>query len=115
MSKKETKVYLAHARDCCARVIEYTRDGPHSLFDDQKTQDAVLRNLEIIGQCFKDANLILLEADYPEIPWRDIAAFRNILAHAYLGVELKMVWGIIEHQVQPLHAQLDQMLENWNP
>lgn len=115
MSKKETRVYLAHARDCCGRVIEYTRDGPHSLFDDQKTQDAVLRNLEIIGQCFKDANLILLEADYPGIPWRDVAAFRNILAHAYLGVELKMVWNIVEHQVQPLHAQLDQILENWNP
>ena len=115
MSKKDPNVYLAHARDCCARVIEYTQDGPSSLFHDQKTQDAVLRNLEIIGQCFKDANLAQLETEYPNVPWRDIAAFRNILAHAYLGVELKIVWDIIEHQVQPLFAQLNQILKNWNP
>jgi uncharacterized protein with HEPN domain len=115
VSAKEPDAYLAHARDCCARIIEYTRDGPPSLFDDQKTQDAVLRNLEIIGQCFKDANLILLEAEHPDIPWRDVAAFRNILAHAYLGVELTIVWDIIEHQIPQLHAQLNQILENWNP
>ena len=115
MSKKDPNVYLAHARDCCTRVIDYTRDGPSSLFDDQKTQDAVLRNLEIIGQCFKDANLAQLDTEYPDIPWRDIAAFRNILAHAYLGIELKIVWDIIEHQVRPLHAQLNRMLQNWNP
>lgn len=115
MSTRDPNVYLAHARDCCARVIEYTRGGPASLFDDQKTQDAVLRNLEIIGQCFKDADLSQLAAEYPDIPWRDIAAFRNVLAHAYLGLELKIVWDIIEHQVPALHAQLNQILENWNP
>lgn len=115
MTGKDPNAYLAHARDCCARVITYTQAGRDSLFLDQKTQDAVLRNLEIIGQCFKDANLPSLEAEYPETPWRDIAAFRNILAHAYLGVELEIVWDIIEHHVPPLHARLNHILENWNP
>jgi len=115
VSQKDPNVYLAHARDCCARIIEYTGEGPSSLFDDQKTQDATLRNLEIIGQCFKDSNLSQMTAEYPDIPWRDIAAFRNILAHAYLGIELSIVWDIIEHQVKPLHARLNQILENWNP
>ena len=115
MSQKDPNVYLAHARDCCAKVIEYTKEGPSSFYQDPKTQDAVLRNLEIIGQCFKDANLIQLDTEHPDVPWRDIAAFRNILAHAYLGVELKIVWDIIEHHVQPLHARLNQILANWNP
>ena len=115
MSKKDPNVYLAHATDCCERVLEYPGEHPDSLFHDQKTQDAVLRNLEVIGQCFKDANLPLLETEYPNTPWRDIAAFRNILAHAYLGIELSIVWDIIEHQLKPLHTQLNQILENWNP
>jgi uncharacterized protein with HEPN domain len=89
--------------------------APPPCFMTKKIQDAVLRNLEIIAQCFKDANLTQLEAEYPNTPWRHIAAFRNILAHAYLGIELKIVWDIIEHQVQPLFAQLNQILENWNP
>ena len=115
MSKKDPNVYLAHARDCCARIIDYTQLGENSLLGDQKTQDAVLRNLEIIGQCVKDANLAALEAAHPETPWRDIAAFRNVLAHAYLGIELSIVWNIVEHQVRPLHEQLNQILENWKP
>lgn len=115
MSKKDPNVHLAHARDCCTRIISYTQSGPSSLFEDQKTQDAVLRNLEIIGQCFKDANITSLEAEYPLIPWRDVAALRNVLAHAYLGIELKIVWDIIDTQLPPLHTQLNQILENWNP
>ncbi len=115
MSAKDPNIYLAHARDCCARIIEYTKDGSSSLFEDQKTQDAVLRNLEVIGQCFKDANILLLEEKYPDVPWRDVAAFRNVLAHAYLGLELRIVWDIIDTRLKPLHTQLNHILENWNP
>jgi uncharacterized protein with HEPN domain len=115
VSNKDPNVYLAHARDCCARIIDYTRSGKTSFLNDQKTQDAVLRNLEIIGQCIKDANLAALEAAHPELPWRDIAAFRNVLAHAYLGIELSIVWDIVEHQVPLLHTQLEQILKNWKP
>lgn len=115
MSAKDPNIYLAHARDCCARIIEYTQDGSSSLFEDRKTQDAVLRNLEVIGQCFKDANILLLEEKHPDVPWRDVAAFRNVLAHAYLGIELRIVWDIIDTQLKPLHSQLNHILENWNP
>ena len=115
MSRKDPNVFLAHARDCAARIIEYTPDGAASFLADPKTQDALLRNLEIIGQCFKDANLPALESQYPAVPWRDVAAFRNILAHAYLGTEMSIVWDIVATQIAPLHSQLKQMLENWNP
>lgn len=112
---KDPNVYLAHARDCCLRIQEYTREGKDSFFTDSKTQDAVLRNLEIIGQCFKDANIPLLESVYPDVPWREIAAFRNILAHAYMGIELSVVWDILEKELPGLHQRLDKMLINWTP
>lgn len=109
---KDPSVYLAHARDCCTRIADYTQNDKHLFLNDSKTQDAVLRNLEIIGQCIKDANLAHLEMHYPDIPWRDIAAFRNILAHAYLGIELSLVWDVIEYHLPTLHGQLDKILTN---
>lgn len=112
---KDTNVFLAHARDCCIRIEAYTQEGKQAFFADTKTQDAVLRNLEIIGQCFKDTNLPLLTINHPTVPWRDVAALRNILAHAYLGIELPIVWDIIEHQLQPLRRELDGILLNWTP
>lgn len=115
MTAKDPNIYLAHARDCCHRIVEYTYGGRDVFLSDTKTQDAVLRNLEIIGQCFKDANLSLLESAHPQIPWRDIAAFRNILAHVYLGIELSIVWDIVENHLSPLHATLEEILENWKP
>ena len=114
MIRKDPNVYLAHARDCATRVLAYTR-GEKSSLSDSKTQDAVLRNLEIIGQCFKDANLELLEETYPDVPWRDVAAFRNVLAHAYLGINLEIVWEIVDRQLPALHSRLDKILVNWTP
>jgi uncharacterized protein with HEPN domain len=112
--RKDPNVYLAHARDCAARVLAYTQ-GDKSSLNDPKTQDAVLRNLEIIGQCFKDANIEMLEEAYPDIPWRDVAAFRNVLAHAYLGINLNIVWEIVDRQLPLLQSRLNQILANWTP
>ena len=114
MSSKDSAVYLAHARDCISRIHAYTTEGRVSL-DDPKTQDAVIRNLEVIGQCFKDANVALMEESYPEIPWRDVAAFRNVLAHEYMGVNINVVWNIIEKHLPPLFDQLDAILRQWTP
>lgn len=112
---KDRHVYLAHARDCCARILDYTAGGREVFLSDSKTQDATLRNLEIIGQCFKDADLATLEQTHPDVPWRDIAAFRNILAHVYLGIELSIVWDVIANQLPALHARLQEILKNWHP
>ena len=114
MTTKDPNVYLAHARDCAARVLAYTQGGKGSLAD-PKTQDAVLRNLEVIGQCFKDANLELLEDRHPDVPWRDIAAFKNVLAHAYLGINLGIVWEIVDRQLPALLSSLNRILDHWAP
>lgn len=65
MSQKDPNVYLAHARDCLERITEYAADGEQVFLTDRRTQDAILRNLEIVGQCIKDAGvdrLIALDA-----------------------------------------------------
>ena len=53
---------------------------------DKKTQDAVIRNLEVLGQTIKDFGIEDLKMDYPHIPWSQISGMRNIIAHKYLCI-----------------------------
>lgn len=64
---------------------------------------------------FQGRQPALATINHPTVPWRDVAALRNMLAHAYLGIELPIVWDIIEHQLQPLRRELDGILLNWTP
>ena len=93
--KKDVTLHLRHILDCVARIEDYVRDGREAFFDDPKTQDAVIRNLEVIGQAVKDIGSEVMANEYPAIPWIQIAGTRNILAHQYLGVDLNLVWNIV--------------------
>ena len=84
---KDRLVYIAAALDSIELIQSYTAGYDLSGFlDDRKTQDAVIRNLEIIGQALKDFGIESLLTIIPAMPWRQIAGMRNILAHEYLGV-----------------------------
>ncbi|MDO3379717.1 HepT-like ribonuclease domain-containing protein [Geoalkalibacter halelectricus] len=94
---KDRIVYLKTAIDCIARIQEYTQGyNLEDFLSDRKTQDAVIRNLEIIGQALKDYGLDNLTEMDATTPWHKVASLRNILAHEYLGVDLVLLWGTIE-------------------
>ncbi|QEP43530.1 DUF86 domain-containing protein [Ectothiorhodospiraceae bacterium BW-2] len=90
---KDRAIYIAAALESIELIQEYT-DGytQNEFLADRKTQDAVIRNLEIIGQALKDYGINELSQQRPEISWHQISGMRNILAHEYLGVDLIMVW-----------------------
>ena len=73
---------------------------------DQKTVDAVVRNLEVIGEAARhlvtDPECVL-----PGVGWADIAGMRNILIHEYFGVDLAMVWETVKHDLPLLRAELE--------
>ena len=78
-------------------------------WSDQRTQDAVLRRMETLADAashLSDA----LRARHPTIPWRQIADFRNVLAHAYTEIRLDRVWQVIEGDLPQLRSVLDQEL-----
>ena len=80
---RDVRVYLADIADRCERVARYVEGLDQDAWSkDERTQDAVVRNLEVIGEAVKRLPLDL-RADHPEVPWQDIAGLRDILIHEY--------------------------------
>lgn len=77
---------------------------------DTKTQDAVLRNLQILAESVRRVS-DLLKKSHPEVDWRGIAAFRNVAVHDYLGIDLRQIWDIIERDLPDLQRKLDRILQ----
>ena len=106
---RDRALYIRHIHDLIARIETYTEEGEGSFKQDLKTQDAVLHNLEIIGQCVRDYGIDDLVRNNPQTPWAPIAAFRNVLAHKYLGVDIDLVWQIIERDLPGLKASIHRI------
>lgn len=75
---------------------------------DRKTQDAAIRNIEIIGQAVKGIS-DGTRASEPDVPWRQIAGMRDKLIHEYFGVDLALVWDVIEHDLPIARPRLEKL------
>jgi uncharacterized protein with HEPN domain len=107
---RDARVFLRHVLLCVERIESYTAEGREAFFSDSKTQDAVIRNLEIIGQAVRDLGFEELSRHEPGIPWKLIAGLRNVLAHQYLGVDLKLVWNVVQDHLPALRDALRTLL-----
>mgnify|MGYP003979403575 FL=1 len=108
---KEDRVYLTHILECIQRIEDYTKGNKIHFKESALIQDAVLRNLQIMAestQHISDA----LRADYPDVDWRAISGFRNVLVHNYFGIDLDRVREVIENRLQPLKQKTNMMLNN---
>ena len=97
--------YLLHMRECIRRVQDYTADGKDAFWEDLRSQDAALRNLQTLGESSQHLSTSL-KNKRPEIDWRAIGSFRNILVHDYLGLNLDEVWEIITLDLPKLKEAL---------
>lgn len=91
------RAYLLHALDAIDAITEYTQDGRDAFFADRKTQDAVIRNVEVLGQAVKGLSAETRARD-DSIRWRQIAGMRDKLIHEYFGVDLTLVWDVVERE-----------------
>ncbi len=73
--------------------------------------DAVIRNLEIIGEAVKNIPPEV-RSKYPEIPWKQIAGFRDVVIHHYFGVDLNIVWTVIRKHLKELKPKIKRILKN---
>ena len=109
---KDRTVFIATALECIDLINTYTAGYQlEDFLTDRKTQDAVIRNLEIIGQTLKDYGVESLVEINPEIPWWQISAMRNILAHEYLGIDITLIWESLGTQLDELQQALKGIIE----
>jgi uncharacterized protein with HEPN domain len=92
---KDDRVYLEHIRDAVDDIIEYTQPGRGEFFADRMRQDATIRKLEVIGQAVKNLSEHC-KSRRDEIPWKQIAGMRDRVIHDYFGVNLEIVWAVVE-------------------
>jgi uncharacterized protein with HEPN domain len=76
---------------------------------DKKTLHAVVRNLEVIGEAVKSVPQEMRDRD-PQIPWQRIAGLRDILIHQYFGIDIDIVWDIVENKLPELRKRLQALL-----
>ncbi len=107
---KDDELYLRHILEAVERITAYSGEGEAAFRQDLKTQDAVLRNLQVMGEAVKKVSPSTREA-HPEIPWRDIAGMRDRVVHDYFGVSLDVVWDVVRNHVPPLREKLRRALD----
>lgn len=111
---KDDRVFLLHIRDAIDQVIEYTAGGRDAFLRDRKTQDAVVRNLEIIGEAVKRLSPTL-RAAHPDVPWKRIAGTRDKMIHDYFGVDWPLVWQVVEKELPVLAEEVRAILSKESP
>lgn len=110
MSRDES-LYLEDIHESCKKILRFTKGMTYKDFvHDDLHFDAVLRNLEIIGEAVKNISEETRQK-YPNVKWRKIAGFRDIVAHEYFGVNDETVWDIIEKEIPALLGIVKMMLK----
>jgi uncharacterized protein with HEPN domain len=109
---KNDKLYLVHIVECVEKIEKYTVEGKESFVLDEKTQDAVLRNLHTLAESSTRVSE-QMQSKYPEVAWQEIGAFRNVVVHDYLGLELEQIWDIVVVDLPPLKKSILTMLKEF--
>ncbi|MGQ4914463.1 MAG: DUF86 domain-containing protein [Candidatus Asgardarchaeia archaeon] len=109
--KKSDVIYLKHILDSINRIEQYTENVDYDSFMiNTMVQDAVIRQLEIIGEATKRLSKDFRET-HPLIPWKDIAGMRDKLIHDYLGVDIDAVWETIKKDIPALKNKIKKILQ----
>ncbi len=106
---KDDAVYLNHILDCVHRIEEDIAEGRVHFMALHTVQDAVLRNLQVLAESagrLSDS----IKTTQPDIEWREISAFRNVLVHDYLGIDLVTIWDITQSDIPRLKHAVITML-----
>jgi uncharacterized protein with HEPN domain len=103
------EVYLRHVLDAIRSIEGYIEGGRDDFFASSMQQDAVVRQLEVIGEAVKQLSAEVRDQQ-PEIPWREIAGMRDVLIHAYFSVDLEQVWEVTQRDLRDLKRVVEEIL-----
>ena len=104
---RDWTLFLNDMQRFCSRVLRYADGLTAEQFEvNDMANDAVLRNLELLGEAAKQIP-DEVRIRHPQVPWRRVAGLRDVLAHAYFGLEDETIWQVVSSSVPALAAQLD--------
>jgi uncharacterized protein with HEPN domain len=107
---KDDLAYIEHILDCIRKINEFSQGLPYTEFKGSElVQDAIIRNIEIIGEASKKISRDTKQTYY-KIPWKEIAGMRDKLIHDYLGVDVKVVWKTIKEDVPTLEKLVSDII-----
>ena len=106
---KGDQLYLKHILDAIDKVDTYIAVGHEVFIASSHWQDAVIRQLEIIGEATKRLSKQFCSR-HSDVPWRRIAGLRDVLIHDYMGVDINAVWEITQKNLPPLRLQIESIL-----
>lgn len=114
MSKKKRNelFYLEDMYDSMLRIQDYIEDLTYSEFKNNNlVTDAVIRNLEVIGEASKNVSASLKQK-YPQLPWRQMYGLRNFVVHEYFGIDYEIVWKIISEALPENRKDLKAIIQS---
>jgi uncharacterized protein with HEPN domain len=108
---RDFNVFLKDILLAIKRIEEYTESISFDGFcDNQLVQDGVVRNLEIIGEAVKHLPKDIYKK-YPSVEWKKIAGLRDILIHAYFGIDREIIWDVVSNKIPELKDQISRILK----
>jgi uncharacterized protein with HEPN domain len=108
---RDVRLYIDDMITACEKIQRYLAGRPRPAFEqDEQAFDAVLKNLEVIGEASKRLSASFREA-HPEVEWREIAGLRDIIVHQYFGLDLDIVWDVVASRVPDLLDRLRRLTD----
>ncbi len=106
---KDDRLYFHHMLERCHRITRFIGPGREAFMSSEELQDAVIRNVEVIGEA---AKRVSAEARgcLSSLDWKAICGMRDVLIHDYIGVDLDEVWSVASSRIPELQAVLEQYL-----
>lgn len=111
---KNDRLYVISILENIAWIEQFAQPGEAAFHASRQMQDAIIRNLETIGEAAKHLSPEARQAT-ATIPWRQIAGLRDVLIHDYLGVDLNEVWRVVVDDLPPLKTALTILLPTLKP
>lgn len=108
-SRAADRVLLLHIRECIKRIGEYTQGRSTTFFASALVQDAVVRNLQTLAESTQRLSETSKQHQ-KHVPWAEIAGFRNVLTHGYLGLDLQVVWSVVEQDLPGLNLAVEFLI-----
>ncbi len=109
--KRNPKLFLVDIIESIELIEKYTKDSNYNNFIENNTiQDAVMRRIEIIGEATKNVPL-KIRKENSEIPWKQMAGMRDMLAHEYFGIVMKRIWDTTQKDLPKLKKQILKIVE----